>query len=579
MGTRTIKSEGGEGHTPCNTRLKIRSVEGSQLSQADKRLWKRIWWTLFTRDRSVAVALGRPVTSNIEDSDVEMVSEDDFHDDEPDRPAEYAPNPIHVQFFINYVKLCGIMGLVLSQQYSVASKTRRKNALDLTYSDMALADWLQNCPPEVRWEQQRHHFWSALLHSNYYTTLCLLHRAHIPPAGSEASARQNGFADETAYPSRTIAYQAAAMITAIVETLTQHDQIQHTPAFILFSALIMHVYQMRSSNQSVVSLTQQRTRTCMSALKDVSKVWLVAKMVHTLFESILGTKMLEERRQQAPGRQHSKVKRNGHSRSHTKDITPAEPAELRKRKFDDMELGYSNGPPAPQMSYERSRPQSPAITPLREWPRQTQAQQQQNLPALSAAPPQAPPLKSNDAFIGASRSNTRPTTPFNGFYPGTPPDLFLHTRNSPKLSEDLWQNYQPDRLFPPEATGMFPLLSPQGILDPALRSVPQNSAPQMQQPPPPSQSLPSQQQQHQPPPMAQMTYPNDPHAWAHMPNMSSAGAGRGMESDQWSNASSGVGFGGNVVPTTLNVGDWFEFFGIPDGSPLNALGGGAGGYG
>ena len=143
------------------------SIEGSQLSKADKRLWKRIWWTLFTRDRSVAVALGRPVSINIEDSDVEMVSEDDFIDDEPDRPAEYPPDPIHVQFFLNYVKLCEIMGLVLSQQYSVASKVRRNNALDLTHSDMALADWLQNCPPEVRWEPQRHHFWSALLHSNY----------------------------------------------------------------------------------------------------------------------------------------------------------------------------------------------------------------------------------------------------------------------------------------------------------------------------------------------------------------------------------------------------------------------------
>ena len=143
------------------------SVEGSQLSKADKRLWKRIWWTLFTRDRSVAVALGRPVSISIEDSDVEMVSEDDFIDDEPDRPAEYPPDHIHVQFFLQYVKLCEIMGLVLAQQYSVASKYRRNNALDLTHSDMALADWLQNCPPEVRWEPQRHHFWSALLHSNY----------------------------------------------------------------------------------------------------------------------------------------------------------------------------------------------------------------------------------------------------------------------------------------------------------------------------------------------------------------------------------------------------------------------------
>ncbi|KAI5293111.1 Transcriptional activator of fatty acid utilization [Ascosphaera atra] len=115
-----------------------RSVESSQLSRTDKRLWKRIWWTLFTRDRSVAVALGRPVLINTDDSDVEMITEDDFIEDETETPngvpivADFAPDPIHVQFFLQYVKLCEIMGLVLSQQYSVASKARRNNAMDLT---------------------------------------------------------------------------------------------------------------------------------------------------------------------------------------------------------------------------------------------------------------------------------------------------------------------------------------------------------------------------------------------------------------------------------------------------------------
>ena len=144
-----------------------RSVEASQLSRTDKRLWKRVWWTLFTRDRSVAVALGRPVSINTDDTDVEMISEEDFIEDDGDPNSEYAPDQIHVQFFLQYVKLCEIMGLVLSQQYSVASKARRTNAIDLTHSDMALADWLQNCPREVYWERSRHHFWSALLHSNY----------------------------------------------------------------------------------------------------------------------------------------------------------------------------------------------------------------------------------------------------------------------------------------------------------------------------------------------------------------------------------------------------------------------------
>jgi len=114
------------------------------------------------------VALGRPVHINTDDSDVEMVCEDDFvEDEEGEGPAKYPPNNIHVQFFLQYVRLCEIMSLVLSQQYSVASKARRQNAIDLTHSDMALADWLQNCPKEVYWEKPKHHFWSALLHSNY----------------------------------------------------------------------------------------------------------------------------------------------------------------------------------------------------------------------------------------------------------------------------------------------------------------------------------------------------------------------------------------------------------------------------
>lgn len=423
-----------------------RSVEGSQLSKADKRLWKRIWWTLFTRDRSVAVALGRPVHINTDDSDVEMVSEEDFLEDDDDPNPEFPPDPMHVQFFLQYVKLCEIMGLVLSQQYSVASKARRQNAIDLTHSDMALADWLQNCPKEVYWEQPRHHFWSALLHSNYYTTLCLLHRAHMPPATNN----KGPYADENIYPSRNIAFQAAAMITSIIENLSAHDELRFCPAFIvysLFSALIMHVYQMRSSLQSVVQATQERMRICMLALKDVSRVWLVAKMVYTLFESILGNKNLEERLQKAAGKRHKKL-----AQSITQGINQIKKDEpSAKRKYDDMALDYTMNQPAPQESYERSRPQTPSQTPGREMGH--------GLQPMAAPPVTSPHVRHNtDAFMGqsGSRPQTRPATPFNPSFsvPATPPDLYLVTRNSPNLSQSLWENFQPDQLFPEGSTNM-----------------------------------------------------------------------------------------------------------------------------
>ncbi|KAF2113345.1 fungal-specific transcription factor domain-containing protein [Lophiotrema nucula] len=533
-----------------------RSVEGSQLTKSDKRLWKRIWWTMFSRDRSVAVALGRPVAINPEDSDVEMISEDDFIEEEPDRPAEYPPDPVHVHFFINYVKLTEIMGLVLSQQYSVASKYRRTNAIDLTHSDMALADWLQHCPPDVQWDKSRHHFWAALLHSNYYTTLCLLHRAHMPPAGSPQTNPMNGF-EEHAYPSRTIAYQAAAMITSIIENLRAHDEIRYTPAFIvysLFSALIMHVYQMRSSNKSIVSATEQRLQICMDALKEVSKVWLVAKMVHTLFESILGNKHLEERLQKAAGKRHQKNKPS------SAVAAPPKPAQdASKRKFDEMEMPFSTATPAPQVSYERSRPQTPAVTPSRELP-------QHQMPQMTAGSPQMN-RQNQDAFMGPSRSGTRPTTPFNPSYsyPGTPPELFLVTRNSPNISQELWQNFQPDQLFPADTHVNFPQISPgqnHSLVDPQL-SRPQpmamhsqnNNLQQI-----PQQQMQGQQQMQNPQSMSMGFDQNDPQAWSQQMDMMAQNQQAGANDDAWSNSSNGRH--NPIVPTTLNVEDWFHFFGI-----------------
>ena len=315
----------------------------------------------------------------------------------------------------------------------------------------------------------------------------------MPPAGVPMTTMQNGYVVESAYPSRNIAYQAAGMITSIIESLQAHDQLRFTPAFMyvgaalsnermltsdsvysLFSALIMHVYQMRSTNTAIVQATEQRIQICMVALKDVSKVWLVAKMVHTLFESILGNKVLEERLQKAAGRRHQKSMKPSSTAKASVAASevggPSNPSA--KRKFDQTDIdGFPNGAPAPQMSYERSRPQTPAQTPSRDLgPTQHHNLIQSNMPLLGTTT--SPPLPSRpdpiSMFPTNSRVNTRPTSPF---YPGTPQELFLVTRNSPTFSQDLWNNFQPDQLFPADTQLHFSSMSPQSqtaYLDPQL---------------------------------------------------------------------------------------------------------------
>jgi hypothetical protein len=489
-----------------------------------------------------------------------MLTEEDFVEDEVDAPSEYHPDPIHVQFFLQYVKLCEIMGLVLSQQYSVASKARRQNAIDLTHSDMALADWLQNCPKEICWDPNAHHFWAALLHSNYYTTLCLLHRAHMPPATSQGGHRT--YPEESAYPSRNIAFQAAAMITSLIENLSAHDELRYCPAFIvysLFSALIMHVYQMRSSIPSVVQATQERMRICMTALRDVSRVWLVAKMVYTLFESILGNKVLEERLQKAAGKRHKKA-----TESINRLNSQIKREEQSKRKYDDMALDFAplNGPgPAPQESYERSRPQSqsPSTTPLQELA--------QNLAPMR--PITSPTRQGQDTFMGGtnSRPQTRPPTPFNPSFsvPTTPPDLYLVTRNSPNISQSLWENFQPDQLFPEGSANMsIHQFSPQLThhnLDPNLMNQMQGQNMQHMQNPGQAAQLPQRMRAPQgqmgsplqagllPPSMPQFQAQQQQNMWQGFEAIPVDGQ---SPSDSWSNTSAQ----GPAVPTTLNVEDW-----------------------
>lgn len=320
----------------------------------------------------------------------------------------------------------------------------------------------------------------------------------------------------------------------------------------------MHVYQMRSSVPTIVATCQERINICMQALKDVSKVWLVAKMVHTLFESILGNKVLEERLQKAAGRRHQKVRPEPNQQQALRRPDPPP-----KRKFDDMDIGLPNGGPTPPVSYERSRPQTPAVTPSREL----------SQPGLGV--PQASPTAHRDGGPGNSRANTRPTTPFNGQFslPATPPDLFLVTRTSPNLSPSLWENFQPDQLFP-DGTAIFPeLTSPQhNAVDPQLQMQTQLQTQGIDQrmmgQPVPSRSMSGTQsspellssmppgiplQGQQPPQMFGMEHQGSWPMQGLEATLSAATVDPANQDDNWSSSSRS----GPTAPTTLNVEDWY----------------------
>lgn len=55
-----------------------RSTKGLGMSLRQRRLWRRIWWSLFAEDKHAAAALGRPVHIRLSDCNVEPLQISDF---------------------------------------------------------------------------------------------------------------------------------------------------------------------------------------------------------------------------------------------------------------------------------------------------------------------------------------------------------------------------------------------------------------------------------------------------------------------------------------------------------------------
>ncbi|RDW62097.1 hypothetical protein BP6252_11530 [Coleophoma cylindrospora] len=273
-----------------------RDASESRMSLADKRLWKRIWWTLFTRDRSVAVAMGKPVAIDLSTSDVAMVCEDDFIEDEDGIDA-IPQDPVHVHFFLQYVKICQIMDLILVRHFPITSKARRHHMLALSDCHAALAHWEENCPEILHWEfdAESCEFWPALLHCFFHTASCLLYRAHrtpVPPPGT-----MNDPLGQRQYPLRNPAFHSANQVTLVIKQLRLNFLLRYSPPYMVYclmSTMLVHIHEMHivMLDTSKVSATEwndmeRRLWHCMDALRRISSVWMVAKFAATLFEKVI----------------------------------------------------------------------------------------------------------------------------------------------------------------------------------------------------------------------------------------------------------------------------------------------------
>ena len=239
------------------------SVDRTGLSIEEKQLRKRIWWTLYTLDRSTAINIGRPLLIYGGSYNMELIGPEDFIDSQ-----KVAIDPLHVLFFLEYRKLCIIMGMILTQP-----RTQSNNDTIISTCDPALKDWLQNCPSELHWESTSHNFWSALLQASYNATLCVLHGTKLN-------------AEHARDLSSITACNAATRIIYIGAALCAHEELHKCPASFannLLRALIIYVVDAKIH----VQMQQVPAEVCLGVLKSISRVWAIPKRQYARLESAI----------------------------------------------------------------------------------------------------------------------------------------------------------------------------------------------------------------------------------------------------------------------------------------------------
>ena len=106
----------------------------------------------------MAAAYGRPISIDADLTNVDTITQDDFIEGEG-----HQPDSVQVQFFIQYVKLCELMDLVVGRRRRAGSLTEPEFA----QWDIRLSQWMIQCPEKMHWSQSHYSFWPAILHSIY----------------------------------------------------------------------------------------------------------------------------------------------------------------------------------------------------------------------------------------------------------------------------------------------------------------------------------------------------------------------------------------------------------------------------
>jgi hypothetical protein len=291
-----------------------RNPDNTNLDSKRVKLWKRIWWSTYMRDRLIALGMRRPTRIKTEDFDVPMLTLDDF---------EIAPLPDSITCLpadcrvardvdaqrqlaimcIEKARLCLCISHVLSKQYCVLNnnhglqndrttmmllpKKLDPETSEVKACDEELQKWVSELPEEAKYTdtpsgEAAIDLARSLLHMVFFTTLSALHRPQVLPnsQGGPASApTKENVESELLDVSRRNVRRAASAITSIAQRLDVGGLVKYLPTTgvtVLLPAIIIHLLDIKAPEEETRRSSLRGFCQCMAVMGKLRDLYAAA---------------------------------------------------------------------------------------------------------------------------------------------------------------------------------------------------------------------------------------------------------------------------------------------------------------
>ncbi|KAH6973951.1 cutinase transcription factor 1 alpha [Ilyonectria destructans] len=241
-----------------------------------QRLRKRMWWSLYIRERQCAAALGLPNRIRDEDCDVEALNNADFEE-----TFDPTISPMQSQEFICYMVemsvLSRMLGRIIHQDFIPSKRltTTGRHAIK-----EVITSWRTSLPacmqPATDGLDNHLGFHGSMLHLACNNLLILLYRSSC---GSPSTEEDSALGAQ-------IGQQAAARNTTIIENMIANSTLRHAQIHVItniFNTLCIHTLALRNSEGTQRYLVEHRAKLCLLGLRELQKTWEVKNWILQLF--------------------------------------------------------------------------------------------------------------------------------------------------------------------------------------------------------------------------------------------------------------------------------------------------------